>query len=67
MAVLRDTEGSVARARLDEVWPDDVQRDRALASLLADGLVVETETGATPSPADRPWTSRGGRRSDHLG
>jgi A/G-specific adenine glycosylase len=43
MAVLRDAEGSVARARLDGVWPDDVQRDRALASLLHDGLVIETD------------------------
>lgn len=40
--VLRDGEGSVRRDRLDAVWPDDVQRDRALASLLVDGLVVES-------------------------
>lgn len=40
--VLRDGEaGRVPRERLDAVWPDDVQRDRALASLLADGLLVE--------------------------
>ena len=39
--VLRDGDGTATRARLDAVWPDDVQRDRALASLLADGLVVE--------------------------
>ena len=43
MAVLRETEGTVPRARLDAVWSDAVQRDRALASLLADGLVVETD------------------------
>ena len=43
MAVLRDTEGSVAGARLDQVWSDDVQRERALQSLLADGLVVESD------------------------
>ncbi len=41
MAVLRDTEGSVARSRLDAVWPDVAQRDRALQSLLDDGLVTE--------------------------
>lgn len=40
LAVLRDAPGSVDRARLDAAWPDPVQRDRALASLLADGLVV---------------------------
>ena len=43
MAVLRDTEGSVARTRLDAAWPDSVQRERALQSLLVDGLVVETD------------------------
>jgi A/G-specific adenine glycosylase len=30
----------VARAELDLVWPDAIQRDRALASLVLDGLVV---------------------------
>jgi A/G-specific adenine glycosylase len=43
MAVLRDAEGSVARERMDSVWPDPVQRERALRSLLDDGLVVETD------------------------
>ena len=43
MAVLRDAEGSVARPRLDAAWSDAVQRERALQSLLVDGLVVETD------------------------
>jgi A/G-specific adenine glycosylase len=43
MAVLRDTEGSVTRSRLDRVWPEAPQRDRALQSLLDDGLVVEDD------------------------
>jgi A/G-specific adenine glycosylase len=43
MAVLREAEGSVPSARLDAAWPEPVQRDRALASLVADGLVVRTE------------------------
>ena len=43
MAVLRDAEGSVPRARLDEAWGDEAQRARALVSLLADGLVVESD------------------------
>jgi A/G-specific adenine glycosylase len=43
MAVLRESEGSVARSRLDQVWSDNVQRERALQSLLTDGLVVESE------------------------
>lgn len=41
MAVLRDTEGSVDRARLDLAWAEPVQRERALAGLISDGLVVE--------------------------
>jgi A/G-specific adenine glycosylase len=45
LAVLRDAEGSVDRSRLDAAWPDAEssypgQRERALASLLDDGLVV---------------------------
>ncbi len=40
MAVLREAEGSVARGRLDDAWTEPVQRDRALQSLLDDGLVV---------------------------
>jgi A/G-specific adenine glycosylase len=43
MAVLREAAGSVARHRLDQVWSDDVQRERALQSLIADGLVVEAD------------------------
>jgi A/G-specific adenine glycosylase len=39
LAVLRDAEGSVDKARLDGVWADDVQRERALKTLIADGLV----------------------------
>lgn len=40
LAVLRDTEASVSRSRLDAVWPDARQRERALDSLVTDGLVV---------------------------
>jgi A/G-specific adenine glycosylase len=40
MAVLREAPGAVARQRLDLVWPDPVQRTRALESLLVDGLAV---------------------------
>ncbi|MCW2848000.1 MAG: A/G-specific adenine glycosylase [Marmoricola sp.] len=43
MAVLRDSPGSVAKARLDAAWPEDTQRERALKSLQADGLVVERQ------------------------
>ena len=40
MAVLRGSDGPVPSSALVSAWPDDVQRDRALAGLLADGLVV---------------------------
>jgi A/G-specific adenine glycosylase len=39
--VLRGSAGPVHRGELDVVWPEPVQRERALASLLSDGLVVE--------------------------
>jgi A/G-specific adenine glycosylase len=41
LAVLRETPDAVAKARLDVVWQDEVQRTRALAGLIADGLVCE--------------------------
>jgi A/G-specific adenine glycosylase len=40
LAVLRDAEGAVPASRLEAVWADPTQRDRALASLVADGLVT---------------------------
>jgi len=39
MEVLRHATGPVPRQRLDVVWSDDVQRARALAGLVEDGLV----------------------------
>ena len=41
LAVLRDAPGTVARRDLDAAWADATQRERALASLLDDGLVVQ--------------------------
>jgi A/G-specific adenine glycosylase len=46
MAVLREATTPVPRTRLDLVWTDAEQRDRALAGLLADGLVE-------PAPGNR--------------
>lgn len=40
LAVLRDAPGSVNAAALVKAWSLDTQRDRALESLIADGLVV---------------------------
>jgi A/G-specific adenine glycosylase len=43
MGVLREARTAVPRAHLDVVWADDAQRERALASLLDDGLAVEID------------------------
>ncbi|MET8651924.1 A/G-specific adenine glycosylase [Nocardia aurea] len=44
--VLRDSSGPVERVRLDLAWTRDPgQRDRALDSLLMDGLIEQTEDG----------------------
>jgi A/G-specific adenine glycosylase len=40
LAVLRSSDVRVDRRELDACWPDATQRERALASLLVDGLVV---------------------------
>jgi A/G-specific adenine glycosylase len=40
LGVLRSTDGPVARAELELVWDEPVQLDRALASLVSDGLAV---------------------------
>lgn len=39
MAVLRESDGPVAKASLNTAWDDDLQRERCLDSLVADGLV----------------------------
>jgi A/G-specific adenine glycosylase len=40
LAVLRDSDAPVRATRIDAVWPDAPQRARAIAGLLADGLMV---------------------------
>jgi A/G-specific adenine glycosylase len=45
LAVVRDADGAVSKTRLDHAWTDDPQRERAVASLLADGLLVEVPEG----------------------
>ncbi|MFD1815767.1 A/G-specific adenine glycosylase [Rhodococcus gannanensis] len=46
MDVLRGSHGPVERALLDQVWlTDTAQRDRALDSLLVDGLIEQTDDG----------------------
>lgn len=47
MAELRASDIPVTAAEIETVWPDATQRDRALAGLLADGLVVASPGGYT--------------------
>ncbi|MFI6074988.1 A/G-specific adenine glycosylase [Actinoplanes sp. NPDC051343] len=57
LEVLRHATGPVPRQRLDMVWTDDVQRARALAGLVEDGLVEPLHSGdfvlAGDGPRDR--------------
>jgi A/G-specific adenine glycosylase len=50
LAVLRDAAGAVATAELDAVWADPVQRERALAGLVVDGLAVAQPDGRFALP-----------------
>ena len=50
MAALRHSEVPVTAAEILGLWPDAPQRDRALAGLIADGLVVEGDDGF-----ELPW------------
>ena len=45
LATLRGSQHPVTRARLDMSWPDADRRERALVSLLTDGLVTEIADG----------------------
>jgi A/G-specific adenine glycosylase len=51
LAVLRDSREPVTQSRLDAVWPDPVQRARALDGLVADGLVDPLPDGRFALPA----------------
>ena len=50
MAVLRASDGPVDVRRLEAVWPDATQRERCLASLRNDGLVVATSPSSYALP-----------------
>jgi A/G-specific adenine glycosylase len=50
LAVLREAEGDVPAAAVEVVWDDGAQRERALASLIDDGLVVEAGEGSLRLP-----------------
>jgi A/G-specific adenine glycosylase len=51
LAVLRDSRDPVTQSRLDAVWPDPIQRARALDGLVADGLVDPLPDGTFALPA----------------
>jgi A/G-specific adenine glycosylase len=50
LQLLRDAEGPIPRASVDAAWDEPVQRERALASLLDDGLVVAGAEGSLRLP-----------------
>lgn len=50
LALLRETPDPVAKSELDAVWDDAVQRERALDSLVADGLVEPVPPLEHPIP-----------------
>ena len=52
MAVLREASEPVPKPEIDVVWPKDEQRERALRSLLADGLVREITGGGGINSTD---------------
>lgn len=45
LRVLREADDPVPRSRIDSVWPEKAQRERALQSLLVDGLAVRRAGG----------------------
>ena len=51
LSVLREAEGPVEAVRLDATWADPVQRQRALDSLVVDGLVDPLPDGRYALPA----------------
>jgi A/G-specific adenine glycosylase len=50
LAVLRETDGPVAQAVVDGAWDVAEQRERCLASLLDDGLMVRLDDGRLALP-----------------
>ena len=51
LAELRASDVPVTQREIDAVWPDDVQRARALLGLLDDGLMVGTPEGGYELPS----------------
>ncbi|WP_232014155.1 HhH-GPD family protein [Glycomyces terrestris] len=51
MALLRDADGPVERARIDAVWTDRRMVDEAVAQLIEDGLIGTDEAGRFELPS----------------
>lgn len=51
LAELRASDVPLGQDELDALWPDDIQRTRALAGLVADGLVTGSVAGGYELPA----------------
>jgi A/G-specific adenine glycosylase len=54
LAALRSSGCAMSREDFDPLWPDQVQLDRALRSLIADGLVEPVADGRYALPGDEP-------------
>ena len=50
MALARDTDGSLPLGRIEAAWPAAEQRERCLAGLVTDGLLVEVTPGRYALP-----------------
>ncbi len=61
--MLRAEPDAVPRVRLEEVWPDRTQRERALDALVADGLVEPVGAEAFALPGTLARSSRTGCRT----
>ncbi len=57
LRVLREADGPVRRPDLEAAWPDPLQRERALDSLVADGLVEPLARDRYRLPAGLPSTT----------
>ena len=66
LAVLRDATDTVPAVELDAVWDEPVQRGRALAGLLSDGLVVEVSPGVYALPDGRRQTQAAAAQTGPL-
>jgi A/G-specific adenine glycosylase len=51
MALAREAEGSVGVASIEAAWPVEEQRERCLASLVADGLLTQVTPGRYALPS----------------